>query len=163
MLFTSQSIILFMLAGTRVLVAAKQPACVQDCIEKNPTSSWCDGDETGDDLAECTCQSINGSLMLQCIKKCPEDQQATYASGLPGTCGKTLFPNLDIPEATTTASSPSSSSTPTNTGANGGTGATETPASGGSNSGNGEGAAAGLVAPTWMLGAAILGLGVVGL
>ncbi|KAJ3577778.1 hypothetical protein NPX13_g2791 [Xylaria arbuscula] len=160
MLFTTRSIIVFLLAGTRVLVAAKQPACVQDCIDNYPTSSWCDGDETGDDLANCTCQSIYGSLMLECIQKCPEDQQTTYASGLPGTCGETLFPDLDIPEATSTSSSSSvatSTSTPTGTTTDSNAQETETAAAGG------EGAAAGLVAPTWMLGVAVLGFGVFGL
>ena len=96
--------------------------------------------------------------MLKCIQECPEDDQATYASGLPGTCGETLFPDLDIPVATTTASS--STSTPTG---NSDTKETETPASDINDSGGGKGAAAGLIAPTWMLGAAILGVGIVGL
>ncbi|KAI0502806.1 hypothetical protein F5B22DRAFT_653593 [Xylaria bambusicola] len=161
MLFTTRSVIVFMLAGTRVILAATQPACVQDCISENPTSSWCDGDETGDDLAECTCQSIYGSLMLQCIQKCPEADQATYASGLPGTCGETLFPDIDIPETTSTLSSSAAASTPTRTNTDSGARETETPASDGNDSGTG--AAAGLIIPTWMLGASILGLGVIGL
>ncbi|KAI0974690.1 hypothetical protein F4678DRAFT_420517 [Xylaria arbuscula] len=163
MLFTTRFIITLMLAGTYVVLAA-QPACVQDCINSNPTSSWCDGDETGEDLANCTCQSIYGSLMLQCIKKCPEADQATYASGLPGTCGETLFPDLDIPKATTSSSSAAAStptSTPTGTSTDSGAGETETPASGGDDSGTG--AAAGLVVPTWMLGASIIGFGALGL
>ncbi|KAK5630071.1 hypothetical protein RRF57_005786 [Xylaria bambusicola] len=165
MLFTTRSLIIFLLAGSRVVLAATQPACVQDCISENPTSSWCDGDETGDDLAECTCQSIYGSLMPQCIQKCPEADQVTYASGLPGTCGQTLFPDIDIPGTTSTSLSSAAASTPTSTSTGTGTdsdaGETDTPASGGNDSGTG--AVAGLVVPTWMLAASILRFGVVGL
>ncbi|KAI0202304.1 hypothetical protein F4808DRAFT_71868 [Astrocystis sublimbata] len=155
MLFTTTPLLALLASTTAVLAA--QPPCVQSCITANPTSSWCDGDETGEDLARCTCQSLSGSLMLQCIKKCPEDQQTTYASGLPGSCGRSLFPNLDLASA-----SSSSSASPTPTGTGSGTAESETPAAGG-NSDSKPDAAAGLSVPVWILGASILGAGILGL
>ncbi|KAI1259837.1 hypothetical protein F5Y18DRAFT_442710 [Xylariaceae sp. FL1019] len=149
MLLTTSSMTLMVMA-TRVL-AATQPQCVQTCISNNPTSSFCDGDETGEDLADCTCQSISGSLLLQCIKKCPEADQITYASNLPGECGETLFPYLDIPTTTSTASS--SGATPTS----------EETQSSDPDDDSGTGGAAGLILPTWALVASLLGIGIVAL
>ncbi|KAI0152949.1 hypothetical protein GGR57DRAFT_503082 [Xylariaceae sp. FL1272] len=149
MLFTTHSITLLFMA-TRVQ-AASEPECVETCIDNNPTSSWCDGDETGEELADCTCQSIYGSLMLDCIKKCPEADQITYASNLPGTCGATLFPDLDIPTTTTTASSSAATQT------------SEETQSSDSADGSETDAAAGLMVPAWTLVASLLGIGIIAL
>ncbi|KXJ94589.1 hypothetical protein Micbo1qcDRAFT_202431 [Microdochium bolleyi] len=119
------SIIALAAAGNSVFAQSTTPQCVRDCATQNPSSSFCDGDETGIALSNCTCQSLQNSNLLKCIKaKCPSDAQLTYAQNLPKPCGSTLFPNLNLGTGGGSSSSAS----------NGGSAATPTPStSGGSN------------------------------
>lgn len=124
------------------------PSCVTDCFNEFPTSSWCDGDETGEDLAECTCQSLRGSNLLNCIYDCSDEDQNDYAQVLVGSCKKELFPdatddsgddetNDDAETSTTTGGS----SDPTTTTGDAQPSQTE------QDNGDGEGAAMGLDVP----------------
>lgn len=84
-----------LLASLAVLTQAQTnfPSCIQDCIEDNPTSSFCDGDETGQDLADCTCDSLRGSGLVECMSDCAPEDQTDYASILDGACRDELFPD----------------------------------------------------------------------
>ena len=76
-------------------------ACVTSCFSTDPISSTCTGDETGQALDQCTCNSFSpsGDPLITCIQQCPEDQQLQYAQGLPDLCNQVLFPNLDLSSA----------------------------------------------------------------
>ncbi|KAH8174156.1 hypothetical protein LIA77_05575 [Sarocladium implicatum] len=107
----SLSILIAFMAATSAL-AADLPDCPQTCIDDNPTSSFCDGDEKGLELDECTCQSYFGSLMIQCIQECPDSDQSAFKATLPKSCRDGVLPGVDVDEdadnASTTAGSESS-------------------------------------------------------
>lgn len=69
------------------------PSCIQNCIQDNPTSSTCTGEETGQDLADCTCDSLRGSGLLDCMSDCSPEDQTDYADILDGACKNELFPD----------------------------------------------------------------------
>lgn len=75
-----------------------RPACISDCADEFPTSSWCDGDETGEDLANCTCDTLRGSSLLGCFLECSPEDQGEYAQIIKGDCRDDLFPDAIIPE-----------------------------------------------------------------
>ncbi|KAL4812149.1 hypothetical protein BDW67DRAFT_188973 [Aspergillus spinulosporus] len=78
--------------ATPTIADTQYPACVETCITENPTSSWCDGTETGQGLDQCTCDSLAGSLMVECIQECSPSDQQDYAAGIPSLCRDKLFP-----------------------------------------------------------------------
>lgn len=73
--------------------SGESPQCIDDCATEFPTSSWCDGDETGEALAECQCQSLRGSDLLSCFYDCSDADQNDYARVLAGSCREELFPD----------------------------------------------------------------------
>jgi hypothetical protein len=93
----SLSVLALFAAATSVL-AADLPDCPQKCVDNNPTSSWCDGDEKGQDLDDCTCASYFGSLMVQCIMKCPDKDQSAFKATLPKSCRDGVMPDVDVDE-----------------------------------------------------------------
>lgn len=111
------------------------PSCIQNCIQDNPTSSTCTGDETGQDLADCTCDSLRGSGLLDCMSDCSPEDQTDYADILDGACKNELFPD---------ASDGSSDDGPSQT--SGGGGSQETNQSGDDSDDNDD-AATGISAP----------------
>ena len=101
--------------------SSRFPACIQSCTKEFATSSWCDGDEKGEDLANCTCQSLNGSLLLDCMHKCSPEDQGEYAKTIQGKCRDVIFPdavisNDDSNSSTTTTGGGGSSEATTTTG-----------------------------------------------
>lgn len=75
--------------------SSSNPPCVASCVTKNPTSSQCNGDETGSALDDCTCKSYeSASALIGCINKCPAAQANAFASNVPEECRATLFPNF---------------------------------------------------------------------
>ncbi|KAJ1335271.1 hypothetical protein MN608_02007 [Microdochium nivale] len=141
-------------AGSSALAQSQSPQCVKDCGTQFPISSWCDGGETGIALSNCTCQTLQNSALLKCIRtKCAPDALLAYAQALPMPCASSLFPTLGL-STNTAASTPTTSgsgitagSNPTST-APGGGGASTTPANTPP-----PGAANGLVAPGFVLAA----------
>lgn len=101
------------------------PACIQSCTQEFATSSWCNGDETGEDLANCTCQSLNGSLLLDCMHKCSPEDQGEYAKTIQGKCRDVIFPDAVISDDDSSSNSDDSNSS-TTTGAGGSSEATTT-------------------------------------
>lgn len=102
-------------AATALAQRAQYPECIQACIERRPTSSFCTGSETGSALDFCTCQSYSGTLLISCMQDCSESDRAVFAAdAIPESCQDTLFPGVDVdnsgnsnssPEPTTTGSS----------------------------------------------------------
>ncbi|KAK4248585.1 hypothetical protein C7999DRAFT_30947 [Corynascus novoguineensis] len=99
------------LATTPATVVAElniSPPCINDCYDNNPGPKLCDGvtDMTDEVLARCTCSSFGSEPPLyECIRACPESEQATYAAGLEEhvyQCAEDYFPDIDISSATTT-------------------------------------------------------------
>ncbi|KAK0387548.1 hypothetical protein NLU13_3794 [Sarocladium strictum] len=76
--------------------AADLPKCSQTCVDDNLMSSFCDGDEKGLDLDNCTCASYFGSLMVQCVRKCPEADQSAFKATLPESCRDEVLPDVDV-------------------------------------------------------------------
>lgn len=139
-------------AGT-CAAQSKYPECIQTCITQNRSSSWCDGDETGEELDECICSGLGMSPMVQCTKdKCSKDDQAVYAGRLPDLCSN-IFPDVG---PNTSAAPPSA----TKSGGEGG-GASKTAnseatmTSGGSEPSD-TGAAVGRVVPTMVAAGGLL-------
>ena len=106
-----------LLLATRLVSgqSSKFPECVQTCITDNPTSSFCDGDETGADLDNCTCQSLSGSLLVQCIQTCPQSDQAAYAAVVPESCRGQLFPGVTVTSTPSSTRGQSQSTSSENT------------------------------------------------
>jgi hypothetical protein len=78
--------------------------CAVTTFNNNPPPWECDGlkDMNDEILARCTCGSFQTEPPLyKCIRKCPDDEQLTYATGLEkwALCAKEHFPNLDVPSA----------------------------------------------------------------
>lgn len=98
-------IILSLLALPLLAVTqSTQPACVQSCFSAHPSSSWCDGDETGDALDTCTCTGLSyATAMLSCIKKCPTADQEKYAATVPERCRSELLPGVKAAAVTSKA------------------------------------------------------------
>ncbi|KAH7038024.1 uncharacterized protein B0I36DRAFT_315337 [Microdochium trichocladiopsis] len=158
---TSVLALLTVLAST-ALAQSTTPQCVRTCGTQNPTSSFCDGDETGVALSNCTCQTLFNSKLLSCIKSsCSSSDLTTYANNLPQPCGSTLFPGLVTgggsssaaagPTTTPTAGGGSTGTTPANTATGAGQSSSTTrPAAPTTTA---PGAANGLVAPGLVLAA----------
>lgn len=109
MLFSTHALALLAASIPVMAQLSKYPECIRSCITNNSFSSFCDGDESGQDLDKCTCESLVGVPMIKCMQDCPVSNQALYAAKLPAMCRNTLFPAVkpgDIdsdPSATTTA------------------------------------------------------------
>lgn len=106
---------LLFLALTLPVIAQSNTPCISACP---PVSSFCDGDETGDALAKCTCQSYVGATTLfNCIKQCPTSEQEIFAGRLPTLCRDSLLPGVAAASSSTesTVTSTGSSSSPTST------------------------------------------------
>lgn len=91
------------------------PECVASCIDENPTSSFCDGDETGSDLDECMCASFSGSLMIECINDCPQDEKEVFAAELPAVCRESLLPGVSADDNESTSGTSTDTATATAT------------------------------------------------
>ena len=147
--------ILALMAATSAL-AADLPDCPQSCVDDNPTSSFCDGDEKGLDLDNCTCQSYFGSLMIQCIQECPTADQSAFKATLPKSCRDGVLPDVDVDDDE--ADKPNVTASKAATGIDTATSAseeepTETGDSGGDDD---DDAAAGLAPPTLFAAAALI-------
>ncbi|KAK0631222.1 hypothetical protein B0T14DRAFT_501322 [Immersiella caudata] len=115
----SPSLILATLLASALAQTIPNPPCIEDCIDKNLNSSHCDGGETGEALAQCTCAShFAGTRRFDCVKTCSKEDQAIYAGKLPALCREQLLPGIT---AVTTGSG-----SPTTTGGGGGGAATTT-------------------------------------
>ncbi|KAL4799461.1 hypothetical protein BDV19DRAFT_355170 [Aspergillus venezuelensis] len=72
------------------------PPCVRDCITNNPGLSWCDGDETGQALDECTCASYSETdPLIICLRQCTPSEQGEFAGVLPDLCRDDLLPDAE--------------------------------------------------------------------
>ena len=99
MFFTTPILALAALAVPALAIpqsTSRFPPCISDCTDEFATSSWCDGDETGEDLANCTCQSLFGSLLLECMLECSPEDQGEYAQTINGSCRDNIFPDAVI-------------------------------------------------------------------
>lgn len=94
--------------------SSSNPPCVASCVTKNPTSSQCNGNETGTALDDCTCKTYeSASALISCINKCPAAQANDFASNVPEECRATLFPNFPGIKAGGAAAGLTSTSTST--------------------------------------------------
>lgn len=85
------------LAATALAKSSDFPECIQACLTKRPTSSFCSGSESGSALDFCTCQSYSGTLLIECMQACPESGRAAFAAAvIPESCQKTLFPGVQV-------------------------------------------------------------------
>lgn len=107
-------------AITAIAQSRDHPECIEKCI--TPTSSFCDGDETGAAKDKCTCDTYNTSAMIPCMRKCSTSDQASFAAIVPESCRAALFPGVTVDEAAETASESSAAATSTT----GGGGASQT-------------------------------------
>ncbi|GFF48063.1 hypothetical protein IFM46972_08455 [Aspergillus udagawae] len=107
---TSTVVTALLLASSAL--AQSQSQCVTSCETSHLEVSACEGNETGQALADCTCASFMGPTdpMLVCIKSCPTADVAAFAAGIPAECRGKLFPNVTV-----TSGSGSSSASPTQT------------------------------------------------
>ncbi|RHZ60712.1 uncharacterized protein CDV56_108106 [Aspergillus thermomutatus] len=87
-------------------LAQSQSQCVTNCETSHLESSACQGDETGQALADCTCASFQGPKdpMIVCIKACPAADVAAFAAGIPTECRGKLFPEISAVSSSGTAS-----------------------------------------------------------
>lgn len=128
---------LLLLALPAVLAATGD--CVKSCETSHPVLSICDGDETGQALDDCMCQTYEGAApMIDCIKGCPADQVNDFANNvIPDECRPALFPDVsgDGSSSKTSSGSDSQSTAPPSSTAAGQTtaGATKTAGSSPSN------------------------------
>ncbi|KAK4167846.1 hypothetical protein QBC43DRAFT_361456 [Cladorrhinum sp. PSN259] len=124
--------VISLLGAHHTLVLAQRntnPPCIDECMTKNPVSSWCDGDETGAALDECRCSTFLGATsMFTCIKSCSTADQAVLAGNLPELCRNRLLPG--ITPSTTQTSTGSAATTPSTTSGSSSGGATSTTSSG---------------------------------
>ena len=145
----SVSVLLAFMAATSAL-AADLPDCPQTCVDDNPTSSFCDGDEKGLDLDNCTCASYFGSLMVQCIQKCPDADQSAFKATLPKSCRDGVLPDVDVDEdaenASTTAGTKNSATSASE----------QEPTETGDSAGDEGDSATGLAPPTLLAAAAVI-------
>jgi cobalamin biosynthesis Mg chelatase CobN len=93
---TSTVVTALLLASSTL--AQSQSQCVTNCETSNLEVSACEGNETGQALADCTCASFMGPTdpMLVCIKSCPGADVAAFAAGIPDECRGKLFPNVTV-------------------------------------------------------------------
>jgi hypothetical protein len=109
--------ILYLFSGTQVFAQSKDPLCIRTCADQYPTSSWCNGDETGTALSTCLCNTLLGSQLLQCwTDQCSDADKATYLvnAKVPEPCRNQLFPGVsveDVPASSAIASRDTSTST----------------------------------------------------
>ncbi|RYP85797.1 hypothetical protein DL769_000905 [Monosporascus sp. CRB-8-3] len=86
------------------------PPCIKSCYDSEPPLRFCEDipEMTDETLARCTCSSfLTEPPLYECIRECPESEQATYAAGLDELCQRDSFPDITIDSATT-APSPTS-------------------------------------------------------
>ncbi|KIN01361.1 hypothetical protein OIDMADRAFT_29034 [Oidiodendron maius Zn] len=90
------------------------PPCVSTCETTHPALSFCNGDETGQALDDCTCESFeNAPDLISCIKACPADQASFFTSQLPQECAGALFPSDSTTSTTTSSGNAETTSSPT--------------------------------------------------
>lgn len=101
------------LAGTRSLAQNTSPDCISTCADQFPTSSQCDGDETGTARSTCMCNTLMGSPLLQCwTDQCSDADKAAYAQSIEPPCRDQLFTGLNV-DALAPASTASDTATTT--------------------------------------------------
>ncbi len=105
------SILLLSTVASVALAQADYPPCVRTCIEENPTSSFCTGDETGAARDECTCVTLETSRMVECIRTCPEEEKAVYKGRLPELCADAVIPGVSSTEEDVEGDDPAESGT----------------------------------------------------
>ncbi|GIK07653.1 hypothetical protein Aspvir_003319 [Aspergillus viridinutans] len=111
-------------------LAQSQSQCVTSCETSHLEVSACEGNETGQALADCTCASFQGPSdpMLVCIQSCPAADVAAFAAGIPAECRGKLFPDITVAtgsgSGTASQTQTKSSSSTTTTGSS--TGSTTT-------------------------------------
>lgn len=93
-----------LLASSALAQTQNQSQCITTCVNNNLRSSWCDGGETGDALASCTCASYQGPSdpLIVCVKSCPAADVAQFAAKIPEKCRGTLFPGVTVASSTAT-------------------------------------------------------------
>ncbi|KAF4153011.1 hypothetical protein CNMCM8927_006254 [Aspergillus lentulus] len=108
----TNTIITALLVASSAL-AQSQSQCVTNCETSNLEVSACEGNETGQALADCTCASFQGPSdpMLVCIKSCPAADVAAFAAGIPAECRDKLLPDISV-----ASGSGSGTASPTRTG-----------------------------------------------
>ncbi|KAH7367754.1 hypothetical protein B0T11DRAFT_275939 [Plectosphaerella cucumerina] len=107
---------ILLLAASAITTLAQSnthPDCIEKCIDANPTSSFCDGDETGDAKDKCLCDTYSGSSMIPCMRKCSVSDQSSFAAIVPEACRAALFPGVTVDEAATTGDAAATSAAET--------------------------------------------------
>jgi hypothetical protein len=138
--------IVLILAGMQVQAQSTSPQCIQSCGTAHPTSSQCDGNETGAALSTCTCNTLLNSQLLQCFRQCSTADQAVYAASIPEPCRSQLFPNVPAVSTSTSVVVSSTTSTSVSTTATSSQSSQSTPT----------GAATSLVVREWLAGVGFL-------
>jgi hypothetical protein len=110
---TRASLLLLILPAVLSQTTATPP-CVSTCETSHPALSFCNGDETGQALDDCTCQSFeNAPDLISCIQACPADQASFFISQLPQECAGELFPSDSTTSTTTSSGNAETTSSPT--------------------------------------------------
>ncbi|KAI9370923.1 hypothetical protein BJX61DRAFT_513606 [Aspergillus egyptiacus] len=92
---------LFLLLSTKLSTAqSDNPPCVEDCLR--PMIYVCEGEETGEELDRCLCESENNAFdVVECIRLCSPEDQGVYAQSVPESCRDDLYPNATEPTEST--------------------------------------------------------------
>ncbi|KAL4804683.1 hypothetical protein BDV18DRAFT_26778 [Aspergillus unguis] len=83
-----------------MVAANNYPRCIQQCIDDNPTNSWCDANTTGRTKTECLCRGLTGPGLTRCVNNCSPSDQWAFAGDLPQVCRQRMFPNATEGDST---------------------------------------------------------------
>ncbi|KAH6695126.1 hypothetical protein F5X68DRAFT_227123 [Plectosphaerella plurivora] len=129
-------------AMTAIAQSRNHPDCIEKCIDENPTSSFCDGDETGSVKDKCLCDTYSGSSMIPCMRDCSTSDQSSFAAIVPESCRAALFPGVAVDEAASTSGAAATSAAQTATSTSGNSASQTSEAAAGATTTDGGSAAA---------------------